>query len=420
MVAAVRSILQVLAGVVCLETALGILSPTIALQLAHRAAPPELIGLIGSAYFGGFLLGTLSCHRVIDRVGHIRSFAVFAAVAANATLLLLIFDQVYLWVVLRIIGGYAIAGQYLVIESWLNDKASNENRGRIFSIYMMVSWAASGVSPLALNLGDPTGHLLLTLAAIALVTSLLPLALTRIGNPEIGEREHFGLIRLYNISPTGIVACFGSGVATPAFYALLPAYMVDAGYSTGQLSFVYSFSTLAGLLAQFPIGYLADHIGRRPLMLATSLGSALTAVALYLAGDRSFAVLAGLIFVFEGLMAPLYGLGVGQTSDYIEKKDFVAASSGLLFAWGLGSAVGPMLAGGLIGAAGPRGLFLFMAAALGVFVLFLIARMLMRRAKAAREQLNYVAVPLTQGTYGAPELDPRSEPTPHPHKRPEE
>ncbi|HZT20590.1 MAG TPA: MFS transporter [Dongiaceae bacterium] len=420
MVAAVRSILQVLAGVVCLETALGILSPTIALQLAHRAAPPELIGLIGSAYFGGFLLGTLSCHRVIDRVGHIRSFAVFAAVAANATLLLLIFDQVYLWVVLRIIGGYAIAGQYLVIESWLNDKASNENRGRIFSIYMMVSWAASGVSPLALNLGDPTGHLLLTLAAIALVTSLLPLALTRIGNPEIGEREHFGLIRLYNISPTGIVACFGSGVATPAFYALLPAYMVDAGYSTGQLSFVYSFSTLAGLLAQFPIGYLADHIGRRPLMLATSLGSALTAVALYLAGDRSFAVLAGLIFVFEGLMAPLYGLGVGQTSDYIEKKDFVAASSGLLFAWGLGSAVGPMLAGGLIGAAGQRGLFLFMAAALGVFVLFLIARMLMRRAKAAREQLNYVAVPLTQGTYGAPELDPRSEPTPHPHKRPEE
>ncbi len=420
MVAAVRSILQVLAGVVCLETALGILSPTIALQLAHRAAPPELIGLIGSAYFGGFLLGTLSCHRVIDRVGHIRSFAVFAAVAANATLLLLIFDQVYLWVVLRIIGGYAIAGQYLVIESWLNDKASNENRGRIFSIYMMVSWAASGVSPLALNLGDPTGHLLLTLAAIALVTSLLPLALTRIGNPEIGEREHFGLIRLYNISPTGIVACFGSGVATPAFYALLPAYMVDAGYSTGQLSFVYSFSTLAGLLAQFPIGYLADHIGRRPLMLATSLGSALTAVALYLAGDRSFAVLAGLIFVFEGLMAPLYGLGVGQTSDYIDNKDFVAASSGLLFAWGLGSAVGPMLAGGLIGAAGPRGLFLFMAAALGVFVLFLIARMLMRRAKAAREQLNYVAVPLTQGTYGAPELDPRSEPTPHPHKRPEE
>ncbi len=411
-----RPILEVLIGVVCLETALGILSPTIALQLAHRHEPAELIGLIGSAYFGGFLLGTLTCHRVIDRVGHIRSFSVFAAIATTATLLFLIFDQISVWVILRVIAGYAIAGQYVVIESWLNDKASNDNRGRIFSIYMMVSWAASGVSPLALNLADPTGHLLLTMAAIALVLSMIPLALTRIGNPEIGDREHFGLVKLYKISPTGIVACFGSGLATPAFYALLPAYMVDVGFSTGELSFVYSFSTIAGLLAQFPIGYLADHLGRRPMMLVTSIGAAAAAFGLYFMGQYSFAMLAGLIFVFEGLMAPLYGLGVGQTSDYIDKKDFVAASSGLLFAWGLGSAIGPAVAGGLIGLAGPRGLFLFMAGSLILFVLFLLYRMLVRRAKSAKEQLDYVAVPLTQGTYGAPELDPRAEPTSHPHR----
>jgi MFS family permease len=413
---AVRPILEVLLGVVCLETALGILAPTITLQLAHRAEPAEVIGLIGSAYFGGFLVGTLTCQRVIDRVGHIRSFAVFAAIAATATLLFIVFDQIFVWVALRVVAGYAIAGQYVVVESWLNDKASNENRGRIFSIYMMVSWAASGISPLGLNLADPTGHLLLTLAAIALVLSLIPLALTRIGNPEIGEREHFGLVKLYNISPTGIVACFGSGIATPAFYALLPAYMVDVGFTTAQLSVVYSFSTIAGLLAQFPIGYLADHLGRRPLMLVTSLGSIGAAIGLYLMPEHSFAVLAGLIFIFEGLMAPLYALGVGQTSDYIDKKDFVAASSGLLFAWGLGSAIGPAVAGGLIGLAGPRGLFLFMAGALGAFVIFLVIRMLVRRAKSAKEQLNYVAVPLTQGTYGAPELDPRALPTHHPHK----
>lgn len=413
---AVAPILQVLVGVVCLEMALGILAPTITLQLAHRDTPAELIGLIGSAYFVGFLVGTLTCHRVIDRVGHIRSFAVFAAIAATMALLFIIFDQIYVWVVLRVIGGYAIAGQYVVVESWLNDKASNENRGRVFSLYMMVSWAASGISPLALNLGDPTGHLLLTLAAIALIVSLIPLGLTQIGNPEIGEREHFGLIRLYNISPTGIIACFSSGIATPAFYALLPAYMVDVGFTTRQLSFVYSFSTIAGLLAQYPIGYLADHLGRRPLMLATSLGSAAAAIGLYIVGQHSFAALAGLVFVFEGLMAPLYALGVGQTSDYIEKKDFVAASSGLLFAWGLGSAIGPAVAGGLIGIFGPRGLFLFMAGALIVFVIFLVLRMITRRAKTAKEQQNYVAVPMTQGTYGAPELDPRGEPTPHPHK----
>ena len=286
MLKSVRPVIQVLAGVVCLETALGILSPTIALQLTHRGASPEIIGFIGSAYFIGFLLGTLSSHRVIDRVGHIRTFGVFAAIAANTTLLYLVFDNAYIWAALRVLMGYAIAGQYVVVESWLNDKASRSNRGRIFSLYMAVSWAASGISPLALNLADPTGHILFTMAAIALVTSLIPLGLTRFGNPEIGERVHFGIRKLFSISPLGVVACFGSGMATPALYALLPNYMVQAGYSTHQLSIVYSFSTIAGLVAQFPVGYLSDHLGRRPLMLAASFGAAATAFALYIAGRQ--------------------------------------------------------------------------------------------------------------------------------------
>jgi MFS family permease len=420
MLQAVRPVTQVLAGVVCLETALGILSPTIALQLAHRDEPPAIIGFIGSAYFIGFLLGTITSHRVIDRVGHIRTFSVFAAIAANATLLYLVFDDIYVWVALRVLTGYAIAGQFVVVESWLNDKATNQNRGRIFSLYMAVSWAASGVSPLALNLADPTGHRLFTLAAIALVTSLVPLGLTRFGNPEIGERSHFGVRKLYGISPLGVVACFGSGMATPALYALLPSYMVSAGYTTVQLSIVYSFSTIAGLLAQFPVGYLSDRLGRRPLMLVASLGAAATAVALYVVGDSSFVMLTALLFLAEGLIAPLYGLGVGQATDYIEKKDFVAASSGLLFAWGVGSSIGPSVAGGIVGLTSPRGLFLFLAGAMALLALFVIWRILIRPAKSAKEQSNFVAVPLTQGTYGAPELDPRAEPTTHPHRRLEE
>ncbi len=420
MLKSVRPVIQVLAGVVCLETALGILSPTIALQLTHRGASPAIIGFIGSAYFIGFLLGTLSSHRVIDRVGHIRTFGVFAALAANTTLLYLVFDNAYIWAALRVLMGYAIAGQYVVVESWLNDKASKSNRGRIFSIYMAVSWAASGISPLAINLADPTGHILFTMAAIALVTSLIPLGLTRFGNPEIGERVHFGIRKLLSISPLGVVTCFGAGMATPALYALLPNYMIEAGYSTRQLSIVYSFSTIAGLVAQFPVGYLSDHLGRRPLMLAASFGAAATAFALYVAGGNSFITLTALLFVAEGLMAPLYALGIGQATDYIEKKDFVAASSGLLFAWGVGSAIGPSVAGLVVGGTGPNGLFLFLGAVNALLGLFVIWRILVRRAKSAREQSNYVAVPLTQGTYGAPELDPRAEPTTHPHKKIEE
>ena len=113
MMGPIKPVVQVLAGVVCLETALGIISPTIALQLTHRGVKPAIIGVIGSAYFLGFLLGTLSSHRVIDRVGHIRTFGVFAALAANTTLLYLVFDNAYVWAGLRVLMGYAIAGQYV-------------------------------------------------------------------------------------------------------------------------------------------------------------------------------------------------------------------------------------------------------------------------------------------------------------------
>jgi MFS family permease len=246
------------------------------------------------------------------------------------------------------------------------------------------------------------------------------MALTRVGNPEIGHREHFGIIRLLSISPSGVVTCFGTGLVMTAFYGLLPAYTERGGYSTSELAIIYSASTVAGLVIQYPVGMLADHLGRRPLMVACSGGGAVLAAVVALLDAPPFLLLLGLLFVLEGVTAPLYALGVGQTNDYIERKDFVAASAGLLFAWGVGAVAGPMIAGLVMNGLGDRGLFWFMAAGLGAVALFLLVRIAIRRAKSAREQSDYVAVPLTPGTYGAPEMDPRAPPEHHPHKLPDE
>lgn len=416
MFTAVQPVIQVLMAVTFMEAALGVLSPLVSLDLARQQISTELIGLVTSAYFTGFLLGTLSCHRVIDRVGHIRAFAVFAAIAGNATLGHILFETPYAWIALRAILGYAFAGQFVVIESWLNDKATEDNRGRIFSLYMAVSWAASGLSPLALNLRDAIGSVpLFSLVAMLMATALVPMALTRVGNPEIGERNHFGVRRLFHISPTGFVACFGSGLMNQAYYGLLPAYAEGVGLSTGQLAVLFSASTIAGLIIQFPIGYLSDYFGRRPLMLATLAAAAALSVAVAWLPAPPFLTLLVLLFLLDGAMAPLYALGVGQTNDYVSKQDFVAASAGLLFAWGVGAAAGPTAAGLVMGRFGDRGLFWFLAAGLSAVAVFVLLRILVRRALSAREQGNYVAVPLTPGTYGAPELDPRAPPQHRPH-----
>ncbi len=420
MLTAVKPVIQVLLAVICMEAGLGILSPLVSLHLTKAGVSPTLVGLVSSAYFGGFLLGTLNCHRIIDRVGHIRAFAVFAALGANAALGHVVLREPIAWLAIRAVMGYAFAGMFVIIESWLNDKATEDNRGRIFAVYMAVSWGASGISPLALNIPDPDGRLLFSLVTALFSIALIPMALTRVGNPEIGHRTHLSILQLYKASPTGVTVCFGSGMINTSIFALLPVYTERNGLSAAQLSILLLIVTVAGLVMQFPVGYLSDNIGRRPIMLATSAAAAATAAVIGSWAAPSFTALIWLVFVMDAVSAPLYALGVGQTNDYVAKKEFVAASAGLLFAWGLGASIGPTVVGFAMGPLGARGLFIAAAAGYGILALFVAIRMLLRPAPAAEQQSNYVAVPVTQGTYGAPELDPRGEYAHFPHKQVEE
>lgn len=414
MLNALRQVAQVLLGVALLEVALSAFSPLVTLQLHHRDVSTETIGIITSCYYVGFVLGTVTCFPIIDRVRHVRGFCVFTVVATIATLLHVVIQDPIAWMILRAIIGYALAGVFTIVESWLNDKATTETRGRIFALYTAVAWAMSSIGPLGLNLKDPDGTILFALITAVMVSAIIPLALTTVGNPEIGHRTHFGIRRLYKVSPVGVLACFSSGFVNTAIFGLLPVYCNKLGYSDGQISIILSISVLAGFVIQYPIGWLADSLGRRPLMLATTLAALSLSVWIVNLPDDSFWWLVGLTFALTGMISPLYGLGVGQTNDYVERKDFVAASAGLLFAWGIGASIGPAVAAPAMTRFGPQGLFYFVTAYHVALTTFILYRMLARRALRAKEQGNFVAVPVTQATYGAPELDPRGAMTPSP------
>lgn len=410
----VQSVVPVLIGIACIEAALGVLNPLIGIQLTQANVSSGLVGLVASAYFFGFLIGTLSCHLIIDRVGHIRAFGVFAVCTANATLLLIVLHHPYLWILLRAAAGYTMAGAFVVIESWLNDKASEENRGRIFAVYSVVAWGASGVSPLALNLHDPAGTLLFCLSTVAIGSSMIPLALTKVGNPEIGQRTHLSIWRLIGISPLGVVCCFAAGIFNGALYSLLPVYVTARGGDAQQLAFLISIGTIAAILAQYPIGHIADHYGRRPIIIGTMILSSALSLAFTLLPNMPFMHLLVLFFLLTAFSSPVYALGISQATDYVERRDFVAASSGLLFIWGLGASIGPFSVGWLMVPLGPEGLFDFLAVGFALVALFGLYRVFRRRAKTAAEQSNYLAMPVGPGAVGAPELDPRGEAVHHP------
>lgn len=404
-----QPIMPVLIGILLIEVALGILMPLIGLQLARWGASSVIIGITASAYFIGFLAGTISCQRLIRRVGHIRALGVFVVLAADATILHLVFQNAYVWIGLRAIAGFSLAGGFVVIESWLNDKSTDATRSRIFAVYTACAWGASGVSPLLLNLDDPNGVILFSLCALCLASAMIPLGLTRVGNPVMAEHTHLSIRQLFRASPLGVVCCFGTGFLTSAMYGLMPAFISGKGMDEKELSFLISIGTIAVLASQFPVGYAADKYGRRPIIIITVALTALFSLMIYGTPDIPFMVLLGLFFLLSAFQSPLYALGIGQTSDYVPRDQFVAASSGLLFAWGLGASVGPTIAGFIMKLIGPESLFLFVGLGYGAIGLYAFYRVARRRAKTPEEQSNFVPAPPVQGAYGAPELDPRGE-----------
>lgn len=402
-----RPIAPVLLGVAFAQLALGALSPLISVLLVQRGVPTMHIGFVASAYYVGFLFGSLSCSRIVDRVGHIRAFAVFAALAADCALLHATISSTLGWGILRIATGYAMAGVFLIVESWLNHKVSATSRGRTFAAYLFVSWAASAVGPLALNLAHPIEAFLFILIAMGFTTALVPMALTEVSNPEIADRTHFGVRRLFAISPLGVVSCFAAGLVNSAFYGLLPVYGEKLGLGASRLSILLTTALIGGLLSQYPIGMLSDRLGRRPMMLGAILVGLVLALAITLVAGWSYGVLLALAFIYAGMTAPLYGLGAGQTNDYISPKDFVGASGGLLFAWALGASAGPAVASSVMGRLGPDGLFVYIAAVLGLIAGFTVFRMLRRTGLPVAQQSSFVPAPQTPPRIA--ELDPRSD-----------
>jgi MFS family permease len=260
-----------------------------------------------------------------------------------------------------------------------------------------------------LNIADIEGDFLFKVATILLAAAMIPLALTKVGNPEIGHKQSFNVGKLIQASPTGVMCCFASGLFTGSLYSLLPAYTEANGYGARELSILIAVGTVAALIIQFPVGYISDHYGRRPVIIGANVLAAALALAIGSTPGLSFTWLLVLFFAMTMFQSPLYALGVGQTNDYVDRKDFVRAAAGLLFIWGVGASVGPTLVGLVMEAIGESGLFLYTGAGYALVALFALYRVFRRRAKTLKEQGDYVAVPNVQAVYGAPELDPRGE-----------
>lgn len=412
MIEAVRSVFSLLLGAGLLALGVGLIGMLLPLRMGIEAVPPQIAGYVMSAYYAGFVIGSLTGQRIIQRVGHIRAFAAFAAILTAALMFHALIFDVFVWGFMRALVGVCMAGLYAVIESWLNVRSSNELRGQVLSLYTLTIYVFSGLGQLSVNLDEVGSVRLFCLGALLTSLSLVPVVLTRVAGPELGHIKPMSLKELLRASPLGTVATAGAGVMSGSLYGLGAVYGTEIGLTVLENSIFMGAPIIGGFLLQWPIGRLSDRFDRRTVLFGVLISAVAAAglITFFSVGQSGFLLLSAANLLLGGFLATIYPTAVAHAFDYLDRSQMVGANSGMLLAWAVGATAGPLVASSVMGLLGTSGLFFFIAGTAVALAIYTRWRMLRRAAKPADEQSKFVPVPSTSAIAGA--LDPRADPLP--------
>ena len=380
-------------------------------------------GFMMSGYFVGYFIGARTIPSVISGVGHIRVFAAFASVASLAILVHSIFINPLTWFVLRVITGYSMVSIYTIAESWLNDRSSNKNRGKVLSIYMIILYGSMGLGMFMLNFSSPEKFQPFILISVLMSAALLPILLTKRKPPQFKKIQSMSLRDLYNSSPLGMVSAVLYGIVQSALFTLLAVYAAAMNFSIFDISLVTFLLAISGAVSQYPVGYISDKFDRRKVIIYSTFGAAIFAFlaifsvgTMYLPEGLGSSKLWFYIFLvlFSVCSLPMFSLILAHTNDFITRDKFVAAGAGLQFAFGLGAISGPFLCSLLMGLVGNNGFFIFLIFFHCVIGFYGIHRMKVRPSEDNPDS-QFVAVPTTITPVGL-ELNPSAEPIEEPEK----
>lgn len=370
----------------------GLLGSLVGIRAELDGFSTTTTGLVLSCYYIGFLAGSRITPIAVSRVGHVRVFAGLAALASAGTLLHGVAVSPIAWIVPRALVGACLAGLYVVAESWLNASATNQTRGRLLSVYMVVVMGSIGLGQLLLAVADPAGPGLFILAGALMALSVVPITMSLSPAPHFHLPEPMRFTDLWRKSPVGIVGGFGAGVANGAIFAMGPVYGIAVGMSVNRVSVLMASLILGAVMLQWPIGAWSDRVPRRRAIVAVNLAAAAAAIVLGQLDPESVWLFI-VMFFLGGTTFPVYSLSLSHLNDVLDPRQILAASSVYILLWGIGSTVGPIAASVLMDSVDPAGVFWVMAATHGAIAAYTIYRVVVREGPSVSDQEHYLPVP---------------------------
>jgi MFS family permease len=347
------------------------------------------IGILGSSYFLGFAAGCVYGPYIVRRVGHIRTFTAMATIASCSVLVHAFVLDAVVWWLLRAATGVCFAVLYMVIESWLNEKASNENRGMVFSIYTIINLTVVTVGQMMLVLDEPTNFMLFSFASILVSLAAVPVALSKSAEPAPIESVKIDFRKLFRTSPVGVIGCLGVGLTNGAFWALAPVFAQGESNEVATVAIFMSVVVIAGAVGQWPLGRMSDRMDRRRVMVLACGGAVVAAVLLAWLQPEYGWLLLPTAFTYGLFAFPLYSLCVAHTNDFAEQNRYVEVACGLLLVYAVGAVVGPIVASVFMRFTGAGGLFVYTALVHICVIIYAIHRLRQRSATPLEEHISF-------------------------------
>ena len=381
-------------------------------------------GSMMSGYFVGYFFGAYFVPKIIIRVGHIRVFAVFASVASLSSLLHVVFVNPVIWTLVRFLTGFSVIAIFIIVESWLNDRANNRNRGKVLSLYMFITFIGLSIGNMLLNFSSPIKYEPFILISLLFSIALVPILLTKRKPPKFKKIGSMSIKELHKTSPFGTFSMFCAGFTISVIFTMSAVYTTVMNFSIFETSILLALITLAGAFFQWPIGYISDNFDRRKIIIACAFfaiifsilaifSSGLSLNNLFLENMVKFDHLTTTrdkirLFIFitflAGMILPMFSLILALVNDYIKKDKFVAAGAGLNIIFGLGAMTGPLICSFLMLNFGPNGFLLHLIIFLFPVVLFGLYRISQRKYEDNPES-SFTPLPREITPLGI-ELDP--------------
>ena len=381
MLTSFRSVLSLMLSTLLMMVGFGLASYVLPVRSVAEGWSTLTISLIATGYTLGFTVSCIITPKFVLRVGHVRVFAALITLLSIAILMCGLVVDWRAWIFFRAISGFAISGSYLVIESWLNERVTNENRGMLFSLYLITTMVGTIGGQYLVPLGDPTNSSLFILCGVLFSLALLPTALSSSAMPAPPAQAKFDVLGLYRRSPVAVVGAFLAGAMSGAWLNLGGVFTQKIGLSTAEGATLLAALLAGSAISQIPIGRTSDRIDRRIVMVGCGIVGIVSCLAMVAFVGSSPLVLYVIAAFVGSVLFPIYALNVAHANDLARPNEYVEVSSGMMITYGIGTISGPLMVGPVMDRFGPPSLFVVLAVYFALYAAYAAWRIAQRGHK---------------------------------------